>query len=74
LSDELKQETVKREIANILSLPLLQINKIIQAFYDSRDTLLSINQNFETFTNYVEKTYIINPKFSPLNWNHYTIY
>ncbi|CAM4815341.1 unnamed protein product, partial [Rotaria magnacalcarata] len=72
LSDELKQETVKREIANILSLPLLQINKIIQVFYDSRDTLLSINQNFETFTNYVEKAYIINPKFSSLNWNHYT--
>jgi hypothetical protein len=67
----LKRENVKREVANILSLPLLPPNKIIPAFQDSVDTLLSINSNFHTFLNYVEKTYIIDSKFNSLNWNHY---
>ncbi|CAF4555500.1 unnamed protein product [Rotaria sp. Silwood2] len=72
LSEELKKETVKREIANILSLPLLPPNKIIAAFDDSADILQSINANFEKFLNYIEKTYLINAQFNSLNWNHYT--
>ncbi|CAF1513200.1 unnamed protein product [Rotaria sordida] len=68
---QLKKETVKREIANILSLPLLPTNKIISAFYDSKDVLQSMNLNFQKFLNYIEKTYIINAQFNSLNWNHY---
>jgi len=71
LAEELKKEIVKSEIANILSLPLLPPNKIIAAFQDSADTLVSINSTFMIFRNYVEKTYIINAKFNSLNWNHY---
>ncbi|CAF1427893.1 unnamed protein product [Rotaria sordida] len=68
---QLKKETVKREIANILSLPLLPTNKIISAFYDSKDVLQSMNLNFQKFLNYIEKTYIINAQFNSSNWNHY---
>ncbi|CAF4076037.1 unnamed protein product, partial [Rotaria magnacalcarata] len=71
LHDELKRDDVKREVANILSLPLLPPSKIIAAFYDSSDVLFSINSNFETFISYVEKNYIISPKFQIINWNHY---
>ena len=71
LAEELKKESVKREVANILSLPLLPPNKIHAAFQDSVDAFLSINSNFLTFLNYVQKTYIINAKFNSLNWNHY---
>ncbi|CAF1370099.1 unnamed protein product [Rotaria sordida] len=71
LPEELKKEIVKREIANILSLPLLPPNKINAAFHDSVDVLQYVNPNFQTFLNYVEKTYIINARFNPLNWNHY---
>ncbi|CAF1291122.1 unnamed protein product [Rotaria sordida] len=71
LAEELKKEIVKREIANILSLPLLPPNKVNAAFHDSVDVLQCVNPNFQTFLNYVEKTYIINARFNPLNWNHY---
>ena len=71
LNEELKQENTKREIANILSLPLLPLDKINAAFLDSSDLLRSINPNFQLFLNYVEKTYIVNSKFCSSNWNHY---
>ncbi|CAF1532648.1 unnamed protein product, partial [Rotaria magnacalcarata] len=71
LPDELQKESVKRQLANILSLPLLPINKIIAAFHDAADSLVIINRNFQTFVDYVEKTYITSPKFNPVNWNHY---
>ncbi|CAF1279589.1 unnamed protein product [Adineta steineri] len=62
LNDELKKNNTKREIANILSLPLLPPNKITAAFFDTVEVLESINRNFKPFLNYVEKTYIINAK------------
>ncbi|CAF2576298.1 unnamed protein product [Rotaria sp. Silwood2] len=71
LSDEIKKQAVKREIANILSLPLLPPNKIEAAFHDSVDVLQAINPNFGPLLNYIEKTYIVNAKFKISNWNHY---
>ncbi|CAF4244590.1 unnamed protein product, partial [Adineta steineri] len=71
LNDELKKDNVKREIANVLSLPLLPPNKITAAFFDTVEVLESINRNFKPFLNYVEKTYVINANFDSLNWNHY---
>ncbi|CAF1939074.1 unnamed protein product, partial [Rotaria magnacalcarata] len=58
LLDELQKESVKRQLANILALPLLPMNKIIAAFYDASDLLITINRNFQTFVDYVEKTHM----------------
>lgn len=72
LSEELKKEIIKREVANILSLPLLPPNQILAAFTESYDVFLSINSDFLPFLNYVKKTYIMNAKFHLSNWNHYS--
>ena len=72
LSEELKKEVIKREVANILSLPLLPPNEILTAFKESYDIFVSINSDFLPFVNYVKKTYIINAKFHLSNWNHYS--
>ncbi|CAF4099861.1 unnamed protein product [Adineta steineri] len=74
LNDELKKDNVKREIANILSLPLLPPNKITAAFFDTVEVLESINRNFKPFLNYVEKTYIINANIENNNKNRQFFY
>ncbi len=51
---------MKREVANILSLPLLPPNKITTAFQESVHIFLSISSNLQSFLNYIKKTYIIN--------------
>ncbi|CAF1001687.1 unnamed protein product [Adineta ricciae] len=51
LIEELKKEDIKRQLANILSLPLLPPNEIHSAFKESSDVFLSINPDFLPFLN-----------------------
>ncbi|CAF1380158.1 unnamed protein product [Adineta ricciae] len=72
LVEDLKKEDIKRQVANILSLPLLPPNEINRAFKESYDMLLSVNVDFLPFFKYVKKTYIVNARFNSSNWNHYS--
>jgi hypothetical protein len=70
--EELENEDIKREIANIVALPLIPPQEIITRFEYSSDMLQSSNTDFEPFINYIKKNYIINPRFNSINWNHYS--
>ena len=69
---ELENEDINQEIANILALPLIPPEQIIATFEYSSAILQSYNTDFEPFINYIKKTYIINPRFNSINWNHYS--
>lgn len=71
INQDFKLPTVKRQLANIISLALIPPNKIEHLFARSARTLLRINNKFALFVSYMEKTYIINSKYNQLNWNHY---
>ncbi|CAF5027825.1 unnamed protein product [Rotaria sp. Silwood1] len=59
----------RRQIANILMLPLLPPQEINTAFGDIIEEISNVHQNFLKLTDYILRTYIEDALFSPSFWN-----
>ncbi|CAF1540199.1 unnamed protein product [Adineta ricciae] len=64
-----KGDEARRQIANILSLPLLPPQKIQIAFCDIIEELSGVNARFLKLTDYILRTYIDNAIFPSSFWN-----
>ncbi|CAF3885080.1 unnamed protein product, partial [Didymodactylos carnosus] len=57
-----KEEETRRELANILALPLIPPNRIDEAFSDIVENISNISPRFLKLTDYILKTYVENPR------------
>ncbi|CAF1328275.1 unnamed protein product [Rotaria sordida] len=64
-----KDDEVRRQISNILMLPLLPPEEIDLAFADIIEDLSNINEKFLKLTDYILRTYIEEALFPPCFWN-----
>jgi hypothetical protein len=62
-------EEARRQIANILMLPLLPPQEIINAFCNIIEDISNVHQDFLKLTDYILHTYIENAVFPPSFWN-----
>ncbi|CAF1572826.1 unnamed protein product, partial [Didymodactylos carnosus] len=65
-----KKEEIRREIANIMSLPLLPMNELNNSMELIIDTLSNTDDKYIKLTDYVITTYI-SGKFDIQFWNLY---
>ncbi|CAF4167833.1 unnamed protein product [Rotaria sordida] len=66
-----KQENVRREIANIIPLPLILPNGINNCMENTIDELCNYDSKLEKSTDYVIKNYIEDGRFPLAMWNHF---
>ncbi|CAF3341244.1 unnamed protein product [Rotaria socialis] len=66
-----KEEHIRREIANIISLPLVPRNEINNSMEHIIDVLCNIDSKFEKFTDYVLNNYVEDARFTSDMWNHF---
>ncbi|CAF4465177.1 unnamed protein product, partial [Didymodactylos carnosus] len=66
-----KEENIRREIANIISLPLIPPNEINNCMERIIDELSNINSKFDRLTDYIINNYIDEGRFSVDMWNHF---
>ena len=64
-----KSDEARRQIANILSLPLLPPQEIDTAFCCIVEEISEVNPRFLKLTDYILRTYISNAIFPPSFWN-----
>ncbi|CAF0995283.1 unnamed protein product [Didymodactylos carnosus] len=68
-----KEEETRRELANILALPLLPPSRIDEAFSNIVENISNISPRFLKLTDYILKTYVENPRFEVDFWNHFDL-
>ena len=66
-----KQENFRRQIANIISLPLIPLNEINNSMEKIIDELCDVNSKFDKLTNYIINNYIDDGRFPLCMWNHF---
>ncbi|CAF2885444.1 unnamed protein product [Rotaria sp. Silwood2] len=66
-----KEEHIKRQIANIISLPLVPKNEINNFMEQIIDVLFNIDSKFDKLTDYILNTYVEDPLFTSNIWNHF---
>ncbi|CAF3135168.1 unnamed protein product [Rotaria socialis] len=66
-----KEEHIRRQIANIISLPLVPTNEINNCMEQIIDVLCNIDSKFEKFTDYVLNNYVEDARSSSDIWNHF---
>lgn len=68
----LSRETeIRREIANIIALPLLPSKLVRTRFNVIAKYLLKASNLFESFVKFIRRTYLNNARFTIESWNHY---
>ena len=66
-----KQENIRRQIANIISLPLISPNEINNSMEKIIDELCDVNFKFDKLTDYIINNYINDGRFSLCMRNHF---
>ncbi len=66
-----KQENVRRQIANIIALPLVPPNEVNNCMERIIDELSNCDSKLDRLTDYVIKNYIEYPRFALNMWNHF---
>ena len=66
-----KEEKIRREIANIIALPLIPPNEVNHCMENIIDELSDFDSKLEKLTDYVIKTYVEDGRFSLDMWNHF---
>ncbi|CAF2838644.1 unnamed protein product [Rotaria sp. Silwood2] len=66
-----KEQHIRRQIANIISLPLVPTNEINNFMERIIDILSNIDSKFDKLTDYVLNTYVEDGRFSSVFWNHF---
>lgn len=66
-----RTEQVRREIANVIALPLIPSSLVCNRFETIRADLHSINSTFSSFIKYFRRTYVNSTRFPIQTWNHY---
>ncbi|CAF1017368.1 unnamed protein product [Rotaria sp. Silwood1] len=66
-----KEQNIRRQIANIISLPLVPTNEINNFMERIIDVLSNIDSKFDKLTDYVLNTYVEDGRFSSVLWNHF---
>ena len=66
-----KQENIRRQIANIISLPLIPSNEINNSMEKIIDELCHVNSKFDKLTDYIINNYIDDGRFPLCMWNHF---
>jgi hypothetical protein len=66
-----KEEHIRRQIANAISLPLVPQNEINNFMEQIIDVLGNIDSKFDKFTDYVLKNYVEDARFTSDIWNHF---
>ncbi|CAF1154928.1 unnamed protein product [Rotaria sordida] len=66
-----KQENIRRQIANIISLPMVPQDEINHCMERIIDELLTINTKFDKLTDYIVNNYIDDARFPFDMWNHF---
>lgn len=64
-----KGDEARRQIANILALPLLPLKEIETAFCGIVEEISPVDSRFLKLKDYILKTYIENASFPPSYWN-----
>ena len=68
-----KKEHIKKQIAKIMSLPLVPKKEISNFMKQRIDVLSNINSKFDRLTDYVLNTYVEDPRFTSNIWNHFDL-
>ena len=66
-----KQENIRRQIANIISLPMVPQDELNHCMERIIDELLNINTKFDKLTDYIVNNYIDDARFPFDMWNHF---
>lgn len=66
-----REPLIRREIANIIALPLLPSNLVRPRFKIIAKCLSKASNLFDTFIKYINRTYLNNIRFKIQSWNHY---
>ena len=66
-----KQENIRRQIVNIISLPLIPPNEINNSMEKIIDELCDVNSKFYKLTDYIINNYIDDGRFPLCMWNHF---
>ena len=66
-----KQENIRRQIANIIELPIIPANEVNNCMGKIIDELSNYSQRLGRLTGYIIKNYIENAPFSLNIWNHF---
>jgi hypothetical protein len=66
-----KEEHIRRQIANAISLPLVPQNEINNFMEQIIDVLGNIDSKFDKFTDYVLKNDVEDARFTSDMWNHF---
>jgi hypothetical protein len=68
-----KDTEARRQIANLLSLPLLPPNEINTAMSNIIEEISNVHNNFTKLTDYILHTYIDNPRYPISFWNLFDV-
>ena len=66
-----KQENIRRQIANIISLPMVPQDELSHCMERIIDKLLNINTKFDKLTDYIVNNYNDDARFPFDMWNHF---
>ena len=66
-----KQENIRHQIANVISLPMVLRDKLNHCMERIIDELLNINTKFDKLTDYIVNNYIEDVRFPFDMWNHF---
>lgn len=66
-----KEENIRRQIANIIALPLVPPKEVDNCMEKIIDELCNYDSKLEKITDYVIKNYIEDARFSLNMWNHF---
>ncbi|CAF3431675.1 unnamed protein product [Rotaria sp. Silwood2] len=66
-----KQENIRPQIANIISVPLIPPNEINNSMEKIIDELCDVNSKFDKLTDYIINNYIDDGRFPIHMWNHF---
>jgi hypothetical protein len=66
-----KQENIRRQIANIIALPLIPPNEVNNCMENILDELSDYDSKLNRLTDYVIRNYIDDARFSSSMWNHF---
>ncbi|CAF4328575.1 unnamed protein product [Rotaria sp. Silwood2] len=66
-----KEENIRRQIANIIALPLIPTNEINNSMEKIIDELCNYDSKLDKLTDYVIKNYVEDARFSVQMWNHF---
>ncbi|CAF3512276.1 unnamed protein product [Rotaria sp. Silwood2] len=72
LASDVRETDIKKNIADIISLPMIPVDLVRQRFNLISRQLLSKNVSFNSFISYVRRTYINSKKFPIASWNHFS--